>query len=84
MIIHSDSFLSVMLVFLILLVTVGGLLASAVLLLALKTRQAAKVFGVTLAVHSAYLIIIAVGLVLTSRTIVKVGTAIALTVGVRA
>jgi len=73
MIIHSDSFPGVMLNFLVCLGTAGGLLASTVLLLALKTRQAAKVFVVTLAVHSTCLILIAAGLVLASRTIVKVG-----------
>jgi len=62
-----------MVIILIFLGTIGGLLASVVLLLAMKARLARRVFLATLGLHSAYLVITIAAFFFVPRTIVKAG-----------
>jgi hypothetical protein len=73
MIVHSDSFLGVMFVLLMMLGAAFGLLASTVLLLALRFRAASRVFLVTAAALLAYVVLQSTFLTLAPQTIVRRG-----------
>ena len=73
MIVHSDSFIGIMFLFLVMFGTCAGVLASAVLLLALKFRLAFKVLAWTALALSAFLVLQITTLTLTPQTVVKRG-----------
>jgi hypothetical protein len=73
MIVHSDSFFGVMFIFLVWLATCFALLASVVLLLALKFRLAAKVFILSAASLLLFWVVQGAAIALTPQTIVDRG-----------
>jgi len=73
MIVHSDSFIGIMFLFLVMFGTCAGVLASAVLLLALKFRLAFKVLAWTALALSAFLVLQITTMTLTPQTVVKRG-----------
>jgi hypothetical protein len=73
MVVHSDSFIGVMFLLLVMLGTGAAVLATAVLLLALKFRLAFKVIGCTAIALSAFFVLQLTMLTLTPQTIVKRG-----------
>src|SRR6516162_267908 len=73
MIVHSDSFIGIMFLFLVMFGTCAGVLASAVLLLALKFRLAFKVLACTALALSAFLVLQITTMTLTPQTVVKRG-----------
>jgi hypothetical protein len=74
MIIHEDvTFPGFVIIFVVFLGTIGGLLASAVLLLANRLRLAGRVFLTTAVIHSIYVALLGVGYILSQQIIVKIG-----------
>jgi hypothetical protein len=73
MIVHSDSFIGVMLLLLVMLGTGAAILASAVLLLALKFRQAFKVLAYAAVTLSVFFVLQITLLTLTPQAVVKIG-----------
>ena len=73
MIVHSDSFIGVMFLLLVMFGTCASILASAVLLLALKFRLAFRVLAYTAVTLSVFFVLQITLLTLTPQTVVKRG-----------